>query len=187
MTDSCPMSDCAELVRSQQKFSYVAPEDRLRAASLKDCSNKCSRETDCNTFSHRWTGPATFTTIDHTFLAPTMGTVTCPGLRPTTCSPRTSALTETLTSTGLCSEGAVAQDTIPTREVTLSTTTRAVPRYGEASPGCPEWPHGSPSMPRTCESVRIFARPPSSSSAGASPSSQPPATATTIPTVSSRN
>ena len=57
MTDSCPMSDCAELVRSQQKFSYVAPEDRLRAASLKDCSNKCSRETDCNTFSHRWTGP----------------------------------------------------------------------------------------------------------------------------------
>ena len=48
-------SDCAELVRSGHKFSYVAVEDRLRAASLKDCSNKCSRETDCNTFSYRWT------------------------------------------------------------------------------------------------------------------------------------
>ena len=42
------------MVRSGQKFSYVAAQDRLRAASLKDCSNKCSRETYCNTFSYRW-------------------------------------------------------------------------------------------------------------------------------------
>ena len=40
------------MVRSNQKFSYVAAQDRLRAASLKDCSGKCSRETSCNTFSY---------------------------------------------------------------------------------------------------------------------------------------
>ena len=47
------VSDCAEMVRSHYRFSYVASEDRLTAASLKDCSNKCSRETYCNTFSFR--------------------------------------------------------------------------------------------------------------------------------------
>ena len=40
------------MVRSDRKFSYVAARDRLRAASLKDCSGKCSRETSCNTFSY---------------------------------------------------------------------------------------------------------------------------------------
>ena len=45
--------DCAEMVRSQHRFSRVASKDRLKAASLKDCSNKCSRETYCNTFSFR--------------------------------------------------------------------------------------------------------------------------------------
>ena len=47
------VSDCAEMVRSHYRFSYVASEDRLTAASLRDCSNKCSRETYCNTFSFR--------------------------------------------------------------------------------------------------------------------------------------
>ena len=47
------VSDCAEMVRSHYRFSYVASEDRLTAASLKDCSSKCSRETYCNTFSFR--------------------------------------------------------------------------------------------------------------------------------------
>ena len=46
------LSDCAEMVRSNQKFSYVAAQDRLRAASLRDCSGKCGRETSCNTFSY---------------------------------------------------------------------------------------------------------------------------------------
>ena len=85
MTDCRLMSDCAELVRSQHKFSYVASEDRLRAASLKDCSNKCSRETDCNTFSHRLSGPTTQSHIDYIFLVPIMETVTSQGWRPTTC------------------------------------------------------------------------------------------------------
>ena len=42
------------MVRSHHRFSHVSSNNRLTAASLKDCSNKCSRETYCNTFSYEY-------------------------------------------------------------------------------------------------------------------------------------
>ena len=42
------------MVRSHYRFSHVSSNNRLTAASLKDCSNKCSRETYCNTFSYEY-------------------------------------------------------------------------------------------------------------------------------------
>ena len=111
------IADCAEMVRSQHRFSYVASKDRLKAASLKDCSNKCSRETYCNTFSFRSVHPNEQTPIIeliHCIAATLTETASCPLCNTIPCCPKTSHMTGPQICTDLYLEAPVGQDTIPT-------------------------------------------------------------------------